>query len=1153
MKTSQVARAAAEYAKGNYSTALELYKRLGQQLGEAYFFANMQLCERRLRSLSSSVYVEVPSSITTKLLIASSVTENAYLSLKEKDFKVTINSWIDDSEDLDIEVFCQVNDERLLDKNVGIAKVKFLDTNGNVIKNPEFNTLTWSNYLSCWYFYLKAEKTKSECKSVFTLVKPKGVSGVEISFGKWKVNEFFLKNSIFIKRKPSIRNLLHSDFSKIINEIDGPLNKSVVNDSNKFCYILNHTLPYQSEGYATRAHGLAKAMSAVGIDVVCISRPGFPWSFLEKYKHQPLLEKETIDGVEYHRLKEPRSWKGTHNYIEKAAKELEEKFLEIKPSCVMAASDYKNAMPAYLAARRLGIRFIYEIRGFWEVTQESRDPSVVKSSSYHLTRYLETLLARHADHVFILTQAMKQDLIKRGVSSEKVTLLPNSCDPKVFDPNNNVKSKNLLCLLKIPENVPVIGYIGTFNTYEGLDDLMHACGNIYREGLEFRVLLVGEEPSRSSGKGNTASEIEAIAASYGFKDWLIMPGRVPHDQVSEYYSLIDIAPFARKPLPVTELVSPLKPLEAMAMEKAIVVSSVGALAEMVIDGETGLIYEKGDILSLTSQLRKLLIDKSERIRIGKNSRQWVIANRTWNICAKKVNDKFQLFKKENLAKKPHSIKQIPSKLASNYKVAFIADEFTYNSFKDEFDAIVIEPSNWKNLFAEQKPDIFFCESAWSGVDSKRRPWQGKIYTSKNWKKENRTVLLEILDYCKKEGIPTVFWNKEDPTHFTDRVHDFIATAKEFDYVFTTAEECCELYRKEYGVKNVFALPFATNPRQFNPIETKPRSNKIVFAGSWYANHEQRSALMESVLDALIDSGYELEIYDRYYGSVDELHKWPEKYSKFIRPSLSHELMPEVYRSSHFGLNFNTVTDSVTMFARRVFELMSSNTLVISNYSKGVDKIFGDLVIFADKEPDRLKSLTSKEIENIRERSLQLVLEKHTYTNRWKEILTKIGVPWIQESEGLTLVCRVSTDEDVGRALDYYQNFYAGNGESQLLLLIAEDVDPINVSEFYKKYNRAGITVTSMYHINNYALPGKYRPVETKFFVYGTVEQLPSSEWVQKAKPHLMYALNTPLTPRKERAFTYRNVTGIDILLGHASSFASVMKQINSGSVKAFQV
>ncbi|QFU01726.1 Alpha-D-kanosaminyltransferase [Halomonas sp. THAF5a] len=1102
----------------------------------------------------SDTYVPVENSIKTTLLVDSAAGKNDLLWLKEKSFTVTIGSWIDDAEDLDVELFCRVNEKALIAKNAGIAKVNFLDAKGKTIENPGLNNLSWSEYLGCWYFYFKPEKAKAESKSAFSFIKPKGVSEVEVTFSKWHVAEVGLKNSITITKRPSIQHFLRIDFSKIIGEIEKPAIKSAVKKSKgKLCYILNHSLPYQSEGYATRAHGLAKAIGATGSNVVCISRPGFPWSFIKEYKDQALPGKETIEGVEYQRLREPKGWKGTHNYIAKAAHELEKKLLEIKPSCVMAASDFKNAIPAFLAARRLGIPFIYEMRGFWEVTHESRDPSVVQTSSYHLTQYLETLLARHSDHVFTLTKSMQQALVDRGLPSEQISLLPNSCDPEIFDPKNNPKNKVLLSQLNIPDNVPVIGYIGTFNVYEGLDDLMHACGKLYREGVVFRALLVGSEPSSRAGKGPCASEIESIAASYGFKDWLIMPGRIPHDKVSDYYSLIDIAPFTRKPLPVTELVSPLKPLEAMAMEKALVLSSVGALAEMVQDGKTGLVYEKGNIDSLAGKLASLLTDASGREQMGKHARQWVIGNRTWKICAERVNEKTHYFEENPPAVTIPPKKQLPRKLASQYKVAFIADEFSYNSFKDEFEAIVIEPSNWKQLFAEHKPDIFFCESAWSGVDSKRRPWQGKIYTSSNWKNENRTVLLSILDHCRQEGIPTVFWNKEDPTHFTDRVHDFIATAKEFDYVFTTAEECCELYKQEHGVKNVFALPFATNPRFFNPIETKPRTNKVVFAGSWYANHEERSAVMESIMDALLESGYEIEVYDRYHGSGDPLHEWPEKYREFIRPGLPHQQMPDVYRSSQFGLNFNTVTHSATMFARRVFELMSSNTLVISNYSKGVDKMFGDLVVFADRDPERLKSLSSQEIAELKERSLQLVLEKHTYTNRWQEILTNIDAPWLQDNKSLTFVCRVATDEDSSRAIDHYQNHFASNADSQLLLLVAEGVDPLQVTEFYKKYNRVGITVTSMHHINHYALSGKYQPIETNHFVYGTAEKLPSSTWVKKATPHLAYAINMPLTPQQGSAYSQGRVSNNDVFLGQATAFLATMKEINNGSAKAFQV
>ncbi|MGD7428480.1 CgeB family protein, partial [Ralstonia pseudosolanacearum] len=242
----------------------------------------------------------------------------------------------------------------------------------------------------------------------------------------------------------------------------------------------------------------------------------------------------------------------------------------------------------------------------------------------------------------------------------------------------------------------------------------------------------------------------------------------------------------------------------------------------------------------------------------------------------------------------------------------------------------------------------------------------------NFPNENRKVLLSILEYCNKSGIPTVFWNKEDPTHHNDRVHDFVKTASLFDYIFTTAEECVDSYKYNYGVKNVFSLPFGTNPRLFNPVVIVKRNDHVVFAGSWYENHTERCNKMKHILDNLIDNGFKLDIYNRYHGDSDPLHIWPEKYTPYLLPAKPHHEMPEVYKSSVYGLNFNTVTSSSTMFARRIFDLMSSNTLVISNYAKGIDEMFGDLVIFPDHGPERLSSLTKDEADRIRHKALHEV-------------------------------------------------------------------------------------------------------------------------------------------------------------------------------------
>ena len=305
-----------------------------------------------------------------------------------------------------------------------------------------------------------------------------------------------------------------------------------------------------------------------------------------------------------------------------------------RPEWVVAASDYMTALPALIAARRLGLPFLYEVRGFWEVTRQSREPGFERSEDFRIQGLLDAEVARRADHVFTLTGPMRDELVRRGVNPATITLLPNSCDPERFAPR--ARDAALAARLGIPASVPVIGYIGAFVQYEGLEDLVAAGALLRGRGRDFRLLLIGGETTSGAEKGPVTAEIERIAAETGLGDRLIMPGRVPHEEVAVYYSLIDIAPFPRKPQPVTEMVSPMKPLEALAMEKAVVVSSVAALTEMIADGETGLVFAKGDVASLAEVLDRLIGDRGLRARLGRNGRDWVVRQRTWAEMGRRV-------------------------------------------------------------------------------------------------------------------------------------------------------------------------------------------------------------------------------------------------------------------------------------------------------------------------------------------------------------------------------------------------------------------------------------------------------------------------------------------------------------------------------------
>ena len=488
---------------------------------------------------------------------------------------------------------------------------------------------------------------------------------------------------------------------------------------------------------------------------------------------------------------------------------------------------------------------------------------------------------------------------------------------------------------------------------------------------------------------------------------------------------------------------------------------------------------------------------------------------------------------------------LSSKIAKEIKVALILDEFSFNSFKDEFQTIILTPTNWLEQFEAQQPDIFFCESAWSGVDSDQRPWKGKIYASSNFPKENRTELLEIIKYCNRKGIPTIFWNKEDPTHYPDRVHDFVKTATLFDFVFTTAEECVEKYKSNYQLKNVFSLPFATNPKIFNPIETvDKRSENIVFAGSWYSNHVERTETMIQLFDSLINNNYEIDFYNRYHGDDDPNHQIPELYKKYEKPSVSNQQTALIYKDSKYGLNINTVTDSETMFARRVFELMSSNTLVLSNYSTGVDKIFGSNVVFLDRDPDRIFSLSHDEIDYIRESNLNEVLKNHTYKKRFEKILDSVGIKYNKEDSQITFVVHVKSRKQLILERGYFYEKY-GSTNNRIIFILTDNISDLDAAALYTEFNDISVNVVAKSYIEKYAKPN-FNCIETPYFILiDSLKELDITV-VEKALLHSSYLSNEfiSLLPHSHKKYIFEESLIMNNIFTFRTNFLESINSFN---------
>lgn len=266
------------------------------------------------------------------------------------------------------------------------------------------------------------------------------------------------------------------------------------------------------------------------------------------------------------------------------------------------------------------------------------------------------------------------------------------------------------------------------------------------------------------------------------------------------------------------------------------------------------------------------------------------------------------------------------------KVAAIMDAFTLGNFKSECNLLEVTAENWKKELDRFMPDLFFLESAWEG---KNKSWFRKIA---NGSKE----LYELTEYCHNNNIPIIFWNKEDPV-YTDT---FMSAAACADYVFTTDLDCVERYKKTLQHNNVYVLHFSAQPLVHNPLEMHDRKDKFCFAGAYYHKYKDRSMVFDAFADTF-EKGKGIDIFDRNFGSARPEHAFPSRYNKMILGKLAPEDIHIAYKGYNYGINMNSVNQSQTMFARRVYELLASNTVSVGNYSRGVRNIFGDLTIATD--------------------------------------------------------------------------------------------------------------------------------------------------------------------------------------------------------------
>jgi PEP-CTERM/exosortase A-associated glycosyltransferase len=300
-------------------------------------------------------------------------------------------------------------------------------------------------------------------------------------------------------------------------------------------------------------------------------------------------------------------------------RKLDEVIGEVRPQILHAHSPVLNALSAIRAGRRHAIPIVYEIRALWEDAAASHGTHGQAGLRYRVTRAVETRALHRADAVTTICEGLREDAIARGVPGDKVTVIPNAVDRNKFA-GPGIPDPALATRLGLSGKI-VLGFFGSFYAYEGLDLLLRALPDMRYRRADIAILLVGGGPEEE--------RLRALAGELDLGASVVFAGRVHHEEMRRYYDLVNLLVFPRISSRLTELVTPLKPLEAMAQERIVVASSVGGHRELIRDGETGYLFPPGDPQRLAKGVLAALADQESWPRIRAQASEFIDSERSW--------------------------------------------------------------------------------------------------------------------------------------------------------------------------------------------------------------------------------------------------------------------------------------------------------------------------------------------------------------------------------------------------------------------------------------------------------------------------------------------------------------------------------------------
>ncbi len=383
----------------------------------------------------------------------------------------------------------------------------------------------------------------------------------------------------------------------------------------KILHILDHSIPLHS-GYTFRTLAILQEQRKLGWDIYNVTSA----------KHVAVTESiEEVDGFKFYRSETPKGLMAKlpilnqWAIVQSLSKRLDEIIPELKPDVLHAHSPALNGIAAIRAAKKHNIPLVYECRAFWEDAAVDHGTTTENSLRYYLTKWLETYVFKKASAITTICEGLRNDIIGRGISPEKITVIPNAVNVEKFTygvkPNQDLRTK-----LNLQEKI-VLGFIGSFYAYEGLPLLLDALPKIIEKQPQTRLLLVGG--------GVQEAFIKQKTAKLKLDDYVIFTGRVPHDSVQDYYNQVDIFVYPRLSMRLTDLVTPLKPLEAMAQGRLVVASDVGGHKELIRDNETGRLFKANDSDNLAETVLDLLNQPEQWNKLREAGRLYVEQERNW--------------------------------------------------------------------------------------------------------------------------------------------------------------------------------------------------------------------------------------------------------------------------------------------------------------------------------------------------------------------------------------------------------------------------------------------------------------------------------------------------------------------------------------------